>query len=285
MSTVPLSLLLEQGPMLNTLARVLLSTAAPQKRPSSNPEHFPLVRRCLPAPSRRLIGHYAAWCGAPRDRYAAILPPHMFTQFALPVWAAQLQMTRYPLLRIINQGCGVSIHQDIAVGAALDVSATVVAIAEKDHRARIHQQLDVKAQNGERALTVDFYTRFILGKRTRQKRSSPQTIPLAAVASWDAHPNDGFRFGVLTGDLNPIHWIGCIARRSPFNGKVMHGFGMFARCFEILQNATERPYNPLMSALCALPGCQAAAFRSCAARSLIPLVTAIWRCWTRRGPF
>jgi acyl dehydratase len=163
----------------------------------------------------------------------------MFTQFALPVWAAQLQMTRYPILQIINQGCGVNIHRGIAVGAALDVSSTVVAIAEKDNRARIHQQLVVKAQTGERALTVDFYTLFILGRRTSQKRSSQQKVPLAAVASWEAHPNDGFRFGVLTGDLNPIHWIGCIARRSPFNGKVMHGFGMFTRCFEILQNATE----------------------------------------------
>ena len=236
---VPISLLLEQGPMLKTLARILWKSVLPAAGKPANPVCFPDVRRQLPAPSRRLIRHYAAWCKAPQDRYTNTLPPHLFTQFALPVWAVQLEMTRYRLSRIINQGCGITIHGNIPAGRPLDVHSRMISIVEKDNRARIHQQLAVGTVSAADAMKVDFYATFILGKRKREKPVFKETFQLASVASWDAMADDGFQFGILTGDLNPIHWNSRVARRSAFGGTVMQGFGMFARSFETLQTATD----------------------------------------------
>jgi hypothetical protein len=239
MKTVPLSMLLEQGPMIRTLARVLLLSARPSIRPSNNPTSFPVVKRSVAAPSRRLVRHYAAWCGAPPGRYSANLPPHLFSQFALPVFSVQLEMTRYPMLAVINQGCAVSIRRKIAMGTGLRLSASVAEIEEKDNRARVRQRLSVGTPSGGEAVSVDFHTTFILERSSSGRTPPPEpSAPLEPVASWNARGSDGLQFGLLTGDLNPIHWFGPIARRSPFKGKVMHGFGMFARSYEVLQNAT-----------------------------------------------
>ncbi len=236
--SVPLSLVLEQGPMIKTQIRIYLSAVFPHKRPSSNPSDIPVVRRHLPAPSRRLVRNYADWCGAPKPRYIHRIPPHLFTQFALPVWSVQLEMTRYSMIGIINQGCGLTVHEDIAVGDDLELTSALVRISEDETKARLHQQLTIASSTNANAIEVDFYSTFLLGKRPGRSRTAPTDLPAEKVATWDAHAWDGFRFGILTGDLNPIHWIGPVARLSPFRAKIMPGFGMFARCFEILQNTT-----------------------------------------------
>ncbi len=224
--------------MVKTLARILCKSVLPATRKSANPACFPDVRKQLPAPSQRLIRHYTAWCKAPQNRYTNTLPPHLFTQFALPVWAVQLEMTRYRLVRIINQGCGITIHGSIPAGRPLDVHSRMISIVEKDNRARIHLQLTVGTLSAANAMKVDFYATFILGKRKREKTVFKETVQLAPVASWDAMADDGFQFGILTGDLNPIHWNSRVAKKSAFGGTVMQGFGMFARSFEALQMAT-----------------------------------------------
>ena len=224
--------------MFKTLARILWKSILPGRTTPAHPVRFPDVHRQLRAPSQRLIRHYAAWCKAPANRYAGILPPHLFTQYALPVWAVQLEMTRYRLIRIINQGCGVTIHRNIPAGRPLDVTSRMISIIEKDNRARIHQQLAVGTLSATNAMEVDFYATFILGKRKKEKSVFKESDQLASIASWDAMADDGIQFGILTGDLNPIHWNSRVAKRSVFNGTVMQGFGMFARSFETLQTAT-----------------------------------------------
>ncbi|WP_373925031.1 MaoC/PaaZ C-terminal domain-containing protein [Duganella vulcania] len=52
--------------------------------------------------------------------------------------------------------------------------------------------------------------------------------------AWRAEAGDGLRFALLTGDFNPIHWCGPLARRSLFGGLVLHDFGSLARSIETL---------------------------------------------------
>jgi hypothetical protein len=44
----------------------------------------------------------------------------------------------------------------------------------------------------------------------------------------------GLSFAKLTGDFNPIHWVGPYARASGFRNVILHGFGTFARACESL---------------------------------------------------
>ena len=236
--TVPASLLLQQGDMLKTLGRILVKSAVPGQTPSENPDHFPPVSESLSAPSDKLVRHYLEWAGAPAERYTGELPPHLFTQWALPLASQHLELLKYKLSGIINQGCDVRINGPLPAGAELKLTAEMVDITETNGRARVHQRLLTGTEAQPDAVEVDFFTAFIIGKGNKKKKAQPEKPEFETVATWDATPHDGLKFGILTGDLNPIHWITPLAKLSPFKGKVLHGFGMFVRSYEALQNGT-----------------------------------------------
>lgn len=236
----PVTLLLEQGPMLKTLGRIALSTALPSKKPASNPEHFPVISERVTSPSEQLIAHYIRWAGVTDNRYDGVIPPHMFTQFAMPICSQQIEMTRYNIGGIINQGCGMTLYHSIPRGSDLQVDCSIVDIIEDNGRARVHQRLAIAPVGGEKAIDVDFYTAFIIGKGVKKPKTNDTPPTFSSLGAWNASANDGLAFGILTGDLNPIHWIGPVAKMSPFKGKVLHGFGMFVRTFELIQQASEQ---------------------------------------------
>ncbi|MDX1695283.1 MAG: hypothetical protein R3208_16070, partial [Ketobacteraceae bacterium] len=168
----PAKLLLEQGPMLKTLGRIAVKTAIPiGKTATENPKSFPVVCQVLESPSKELITHYSKWAGVTDSKYDKDLPPHMFTQFALPICAKQIEMTRYNIGGIINQGCGMKIYDKIPRGQPLQVTSKVINIEENNGRARLHQRLDISAKSGTKAIEVDFYTAFIIGKGVKKKQT------------------------------------------------------------------------------------------------------------------
>jgi acyl dehydratase len=86
------------------------------------------------------------------------------------------------------------------------------------------------------AVVATLHTTFILASQKKSSGARPQEDQTAwtPVGTWHTAGNDGFRFALLTGDFNPIHWIGLAGRLSPFKRKVLHGFGMFVRSYEVL---------------------------------------------------
>lgn len=237
--SVPIKLLLEQGPMLNTLGRIALSSILPSKKPSSNPEQFPEIVQHIKAPSKSLISHYLRWAGAADNRYDNQLPPHLFSQFALPVCSKQLEMTHYNLAGIMNQGCSLKINGPLPLDTDLKVSCRVVDIVEDNGRARINQQLSIGTQEQDNLIEAHLHTVFVIGKSEKSPRIV-EGCKFEYLGQWDAAKHAGFEFGLLTGDLNPIHWIGLAGKYSAFKTKVLHGFGMFVRSYEAIQNALDK---------------------------------------------
>jgi acyl dehydratase len=47
--------------------------------------------------------------------------------------------------------------------------------------------------------------------------------------------NAGLAFALLTGDLNPVHWLRPYACAAGFDGTILHGFATLARVVEALQ--------------------------------------------------
>jgi hypothetical protein len=160
------------------------------------------------------------------------------------------------------------VHGPLPRGEALTVSASV-AVGRADGRPRarggrhLHRRPRARPNWSRRRLHMSF---LLPGKRGA--RPAPARPPDPAVdrppASGAPTRSDGLRFALLSGDFNPIHWCGPLARLSVFGGTVLHGFGSLARSIEALRRLERR----LRRARRALPAARAAALpAACRCRS------------------
>ncbi|MES2163645.1 MAG: MaoC/PaaZ C-terminal domain-containing protein [Pseudomonadota bacterium] len=235
---IPYGLLRHQGAMLGATARMLLQAAgrallAPQGPRTTGTSS--VLRRLIAAPPAQLVEHYIRWCGA-AGRYDGELPPHMVSQWSLPLVSELLMQLPYRLTGIINQGVSMTVHGPLPRDTPLTLSASIEQLAHADGWARI--MVMVVTGTAQQACLVE--TRLHMRVRlpgARTVRSTPARPPdpvWQTAGTWRADASDGLRFSLLTGDFNPIHWCGPLARRSIFGGKVLHGFGSLARSYETL---------------------------------------------------
>jgi hypothetical protein len=252
MSTVPYGLLRYQLPMLLTGARVaghtLLATLLPGAAakmadiPAGDAEAAQLAQRIAPvtrviaAPPQALVEQYLAWAGA-TGRYATELPPHMVSQWSLPLVGELLLHMPYRLTSVINQGVGLRIHGPLPRNAALQVHAAVEQIAAAPGRIKVVVAVTTGTAQQPALVEARLHMSFLLpgpraAKTAHVRAPEPQWT---TSGQWQADDRDGLRFALLTGDFNPIHWCGPLARRSVFRGLVLHGFGSFVRSYEVLQ--------------------------------------------------
>ncbi|WP_332852049.1 MaoC/PaaZ C-terminal domain-containing protein [Duganella sp. S19_KUP01_CR8] len=250
---IPYGLLRHQGAMIRATARMLLQAAgrsllsplaprttdappnAPPDAPSLQTHSAAPLQRRIAAPPAQLVEHYIRWCGA-AGRYDGQLPPHMVSQWSLPLVSELLMQLPYRLTGIINQGVSMTVHGPLPRATPLMLSAAIEQIAHADGWARIIVVVVTGTAQQARLVETRLHMRVRLpGARTA--RNTPVRPPDPAwqtVGTWRADASDGLRFSLLTGDFNPIHWCGPLARRSLFGAKVLHGFGSLARSYETL---------------------------------------------------
>jgi acyl dehydratase len=240
MGAVPYGLLRHQGPMLLTGARVVGHTIMNALVPASKPEDGTTARivpisRVLAAPPQELVEQYLAWAGAARC-YEGQLPPHMVSQWSLPLVGDLLLRMPYRLTSVINQGVGLRVNGPLPRNTPLHVTASVEQIEQTPGRIKV--VVAVITGTAEQASLVEarLHMSFLLpgprAPRAPQERGPEPDWITAGL--WHADARDGLRFALLTGDFNPIHWCGPLARRSVFRGMVLHGFGSFVRSYEVL---------------------------------------------------
>lgn len=247
MNRVPKALIFEQGTMLKSFASLIGREVLSFGVPANNPEHFDMVTTPLNLPSQRLIDHYIYWSGAGIFPYSKQVPPHLFFQLVMPKCIEQLKKTCYALSRIVNLGCTMTMHSPIPYDAELSAQIRIKRLRESMGRARIVQHIDIFIAEDELALELEIHTLLPMevptestGTARKQKKPAVPQANYEELGSWCAQPWDGGDFALLTGDFNPIHWSNLAGRRSPFGGKVLHGFGTFVRSFELLQSQLGR---------------------------------------------
>ncbi|MYM33529.1 hypothetical protein GTP38_04155 [Duganella sp. FT94W] len=239
MNGVPYRLLRHQVPMLLTGARVvghtLLNAMIPASRPPADRGVAEAVARVIAAPPAALVDAYRAWADAsgPADE----LPPHMASQWSLPLVAELLLRLPYKLTSVINQGIGLRVHGPLPRNVPLHVSAAVEQIVETSGRIKVVVAVITGTAQRPSLVEARLHMSFLLpGPRAaRNARESTDEPQWASAGQWQADARDGLRFALLTGDFNPIHWCGPLARRSVFRGLVLHGFGSFVRSYEVLR--------------------------------------------------
>jgi hypothetical protein len=70
-----------------------------------------------------------------------------------------------------------------------------------------------------------------------ERKKQRTTVPSSATerCRWDIPDDAGLDFAKLTGDFNPLHWVGPYAKMAGFPNVILHGFSTMARAYEGLK--------------------------------------------------
>ncbi len=227
-----------QGSVLKTMGHVTLSSLLHRKGKPAPTVPGPEVYGSAQPRDPALIDAYIQWCGARPELYQNTVPPHLFPQWCVPLIPRTLQEIPQRLSNLINQGCRLEINAPLPRKATLDLRARLERYDEEEHKIRLNQSLHISTPADKDAVVAQVHG--VIRRKTRGPKSKKPTQELAdftELGTWNASLQDGRNFGFLTGDLNPIHWIGPAARMAGFRGKILHGFGSYARTFETIVRA------------------------------------------------
>lgn len=240
MSVSP-ALLRYQGPMLATLARVALSSLRGVRTTSPPATPGPTLSAEVSAPPADLVDSYVAWADGEAQLYRHELPPSFFPQWGFPLLSRTLEGLPYRLSAVLNQGCRVEVRGAVPRGVPLRLQARLESVEEEETKIRLDQKLVTGTAADPELHVAHVFAVIPKARGKKADRRADDTRTFRTVGSWTAAPLDGLRFGVLTGDMNPIHWLPPYARLAGFPRQILHGFGTLARTWEILRRTSGQP--------------------------------------------
>lgn len=226
-----------QGPVIAALLGVGWD-ALFGSRPKALPA-LPTDRLTATVPARpdQLVDSYLRWQGGDPKRYREHLPAHLFPQWTFPLLGQTLAEVPYPLPKVLNQGCRVTVNAPVPRGQPLQLSARLVEVREEATKARLHQQIITGTAAHPEALVCDVFAAVPLPRdpsEPRPKRAPRAGVPLDAteLAERRFGAGAGRDFAVLTGDINPIHCLPLAARAAGFRSCILHGFATLGWAWE-----------------------------------------------------
>ena len=226
-----LSLLMHQKPMLKVLGQVFSGALLGPIKKKGEP--FPLTMTVDPVCSD-LLDSFKQWLNV-SSRYQENVPAHFFPQWSIPLAFELGKNHPYPLHKVINQGCALKIYAAVPKDQQLQLEGVFVDIKKEDYKNRLHQRVITKDLQGNKLLEADFYSVFLKGRGPKKKKEAFQLPADAQFAGqWNVKSNDGRNYGIISGDLNPIHWSSAAAKLSGFPNKILHGFASFSKTYECL---------------------------------------------------
>lgn len=239
---IPLQFLFEHQATLTGLGKIGLRSLKKHKRTQQvDWQSLAPINEVIDPPSLELIDHYVRWSGAEASKYQTSIPPHMVSQWGLSFATRLLLQTNYPLSQVINQGVSLKVHGKLPREQKLLIQAKIANVDERNGLARVSVQITTGTITQPELVETVLHMAFILPHFEKTKRT--ETVDQKTwqhLGEWSATADDGLKFALLTGDFNPIHWITPLAKLSNFGQKVLHGFGVFARSFELLPETIQQ---------------------------------------------
>ncbi len=241
---------LSQGPVIKTLAGV--AWAAMRQKDAHGGE-FPtpseeVIATIDPLPAD-LIKDYIRHVGGDPSAYKGLVPAHLFPQWSFPLASKTLRGVPYPLLKVLNGGCRLLINEHVPAGVPMQARGRLEGIDDNGRRAVLHQRVVTGTETNPEALIADLYAVVVHDKKTRErngveddpaaKKKQKARVPHDAeeLARWKLSSNAGLDFAKLTGDFNPVHWVGPYAKAFGFRNTILHGFSTMARALEGVQRS------------------------------------------------
>ena len=247
--------ILKQGPAIGALGRTALS-AIRQQISNAPPPPMPalpgpeLQARFEPRPGD-LVSDYIRHVGGDVGSYRGTVPAHLFPQWGFGLAGQAIANLPYPLARVLNAGCRMQINSPIPANEPLQVRAWLESVDDDGRRALLQQRVITSTPSAPEALVADMFVLVPLGGdknaktdgkangktngKKPEKKASPR-VPSDAreLAFFKLGDDAGLDFAKLTGDFNPVHWVGGYARAFGFRNVILHGFGTMARAVEAL---------------------------------------------------
>lgn len=188
---------------------------------------------------------YLRHVGGDPAAYRGVVPPHLFPQWGFPLAARTLAGVPYPLARVLNGGCRLEINASVPADAALTVRAQLVDIDDDGRRAVLRQRVTTGTAAAPDALVATLFAIVRYADEVTPLKKTPGAprqvvrVPDDAreLARWKLGTDAGLAFAMLTGDVNPVHWIAPYARAAGFKRTILHGFATMARAIEGLVRA------------------------------------------------
>lgn len=225
--------LFSQRDVISALSRVALSG-----RGGSGPVHVgQLIEEIVAPRPGRLVLDYIEHVGGSAERWVGQLPPHMFPQVTFPASARAMAGLPYPLTRVLNLGCHMTMNEPLFDTEPLLVRAKLVSVDDDGQRAKIEQLITLGPVGHPEALVVRQYAYIPLGGGKREaKAREPRVVPAGArlVKRCEVGRGAGLSFAALTGDINPLHWAPVYGKLLGFGGPILHGFATMARAYEAI---------------------------------------------------
>lgn len=234
---VPIHLFRHQFPTLRVWGEVAMSAWKPLPRAVPAQHNVTPIQCGVDAPAEEIMRWFVDWCGGPQDRYTDVVPPHLFAHWSLPVCARLMATTGYPLQRLVTRGISMRIEDDLPRGETLLIRVSLEEIRQIDGRVEFVQQIITSAAHRPQALITRVTSSLVTGRRGPRQPRGLQVEGLEKLKSWHMVEGDGLAFGLLCGDLNPVHWSGRYARFLGQKGRIAHAQALFARSYEALVNA------------------------------------------------
>lgn len=203
------------------------------------------LRRQVPPLPRALIDDYLRFLGSDPRAYRGVIPPHLFPQWCFPTLGRTLEGQPYPLLRVVNGGCRISVAAPLPDDEPLEVRAQLMSVDDDGRRAVFHQRAVTGTASCPDALRIDLYPIVVHG-RAKSDHPTPANSPKTASKKDHSRvPEDarellrlrlpadaGLSYAKLSGDFNPIHWLPPYAKASGFRSVILHGFASLAFSWE-----------------------------------------------------
>ncbi len=171
----------------------------------------------------------------------SILYPHTVS---FPMLMAVLSHPAFPLpiWKVLQVRNRLVQHQPIAPDAVLDFS---VRTGERRVLAKgVEMDLLVAAHSGGRSVweAVDtFYARGNYGAATPGEAAASPAVAATAATEWRMPQHGRWRYGLLSGDLNPLHMSNWYARRFGYAGAFTHPQRAIGQCLGHLGAAHHAP--------------------------------------------
>jgi hypothetical protein len=231
---LPLRQIFRQGPVLAALGDAALSAVAGRFRATEPPAVGTTATATISAPPRDLVEEFIRRSGGDPASWRGVVPPHLFPHWGFPLTAKVLRGLPYPLWRVLNAGCAMTVNAPLPAGRPLEVAARLAGLDESERRAVVKTRLETGPADRPDALVAELFAYVPLGRSSGGARGEPVVAPAGAreLARWRLGADAGAEFALLTGDVNPIHWLPPYARAFGFRNVILHGFGTMARTVE-----------------------------------------------------
>ncbi|MGH7803307.1 MAG: hypothetical protein ACREQJ_03090, partial [Candidatus Binatia bacterium] len=155
---LPLRQIFRQGPVLAALGGAMAGAVASRFRPpAAEPHAGAAASVTIDPPARDLVDDFVRRSGGEPSVWKGTVPPHLFPQWGFPLAAKVLRGLPYPIWRVLNAGCAMTVNAPLPADRKLRVTARLESLDASDRRAVLRTRIETGPEERADALVCDLF--------------------------------------------------------------------------------------------------------------------------------